>query len=139
MMSKSNRIPKVIVADDDAEMRSLIATALRRQRCEVIETKNGFEMLDELCSGLFDAKAEAPADLIISDLRMPGVTGMSLLAGLRSAGWNTPFILITAYGGAEVHLEAFRHGADACVDKPFDIDHLRRVAVSVLAAAGVEI
>lgn len=132
MESNIERRPRVLIAEDDPEMRSLIAAALRRARCEVIEAKNGYEMLDELCSGLFNPGVDPPADLIISDLRMPGVTGLSLLAGLRSAGWHTPFILITAYGGPEIHLEALRQGADACIDKPFDLEHLRAVVQSVL-------
>lgn len=135
MQPTIERRPRVLIAEDDPEMRSLIAAALRHARCEVIEAKNGYEMLDELCSGLFNPTVDPPADLIISDLRMPGVTGLSLLAGLRSAGWHTPFILITAYGSPEIHLEALRQGADACIDKPFDLEHLRAVVQNVLQAS----
>ena len=119
MQPTIERRPRVLIAEDDPEMRSLIAAALRHARCEVIEAKNGYEMLDELCSGLFNPAVDPPADLIISDLRMPGVTGLSLLAGLRSAGWHTPFILITAHDKPGLREMALRHGAASYLAKPF--------------------
>ncbi|MBI4821612.1 MAG: response regulator [Deltaproteobacteria bacterium] len=127
-----NRPPRVLVADDDFEMRRFIASALRRDGCQVVEVPNGMEMLDVLASELLFPKGNPPVDLIISDLRMPGVTGLSVLSGLQDSGWTTPFILITGFGGPEVESQAIREGAAAVFDKPFDIDELRRTVLDLI-------
>jgi CheY-like chemotaxis protein len=120
------------VAEDDFEMRRFIASALRRDGYDVVDVPNGMEMLDVLASELLYPKGNPPVDLIISDLRMPGVTGLSVLAGLRNSDWTTPFILITAFGGPEIEKEAIREGAAAVFDKPFDIDELRVTVLDLL-------
>ena len=76
-----------------------------------------------------------PADVIVSDERMPGVLGSEVLAGLREAQWPTPFILITGFGDEKTHQEAFRLGASAVFDKPFDLDDLRQTIADVLQRA----
>jgi DNA-binding NtrC family response regulator len=63
--------------------------------------------------------------LIISDVRMPGVSGLDVLATLRREDWSTPVILMTAFGDLETRAEARRLGAKALFDKPFDVDDLR--------------
>jgi DNA-binding NtrC family response regulator len=62
-----------------------------------------------------------PAELVISDLRMPGITGLSVLGGLRDLELRIPFILITAFGDAGTHALAHQLGATAVLDKPFDM------------------
>jgi DNA-binding NtrC family response regulator len=71
------------------------------------------------------ARDGRPLDLIITDVRMHGVTGLEILAGLRENDWSTPVILMTAFGDAELHAEAMRLGALAVLDKPFELDALR--------------
>lgn len=65
------------------------------------------------------------ADLIISDLRMPGMTGMELLAKVRETDSEVPFILITGYAEIDNAIEALRLGASDFIKKPFDMDELR--------------
>ena len=74
-------------------------------------------------------------DAIVSDVRMPGHSGLEMLAALRRAGWTTPVVLITAFGDRWVHDQARQLGAAAVLDKPFDIDALRAVLLS-LAGSG---
>src|SRR5262245_46918642 len=127
------KAPRILVAEDDAEMRNLLAATLRRHGYEVVEARNGEQLLDLIGSELLHPHTNAPVDLVISDVRMPGWSGLDVLAGLRSADWATPFIVITAFGDFDTHAEARRLGALAVFDKPFDLDDLCTV---VLYAAG---
>ena len=113
-------------------MRHLMASALRKDGYEIIEAKNGDQLFDLLMTQLRRPVATRPVELIISDLRMPGLTGLEVLAQLRESDWATPFILITAFGGAEVHDRALREGAAAVFDKPFDMDDLRTAVVNLV-------
>lgn len=118
----------VVVAEDDDDMRNLIVRALREEGFKVDAVRSGWELLNYLGARIVDGRAEPPLDLIISDVRMHGITGLSVLAGLRDTQWMTPFILITAFGDAKLHGEARRLGALAVFDKPFALGDLRRLA-----------
>lgn len=130
--------PRVLIAEDDPDLHRFLVTVFDQDGYIVDEVKTGFDLL---------ARASRPhsrdqeLDLIISDIRMPGLTGLEVLAGLRSphrpGGWNTPVILITAFGDEETHAEAKRLGA-AIFDKPFDIDDLRACAINMVSRAQVE-
>jgi DNA-binding response OmpR family regulator len=109
----------------------MLASALRSDGYEVVETPNGVALLEEISLLLFRGEA-LPADLIISDERMPGVLGSEVLAGLRGASWPVPFILITGFGDEGTRREAYRLGASAVFDKPFDLDDLRRSILQLL-------
>lgn len=115
---------RILLAEDNLEMLRLLSGALARDGYDVIEARTGAELLDHLIDHLLDG-GRAPVDLIISDLRMPGFTGLEILGGLRDDDPRTPFILITAFGGDETREEALRAGAAAVFDKPFDVDDLR--------------
>lgn len=120
---------RVLLAEDDTEMRRLLVSALRRERCEVIEARNGLQLLSQL-----EQEAERPAlDLIISDVRMPGRSGLEVLRVLRLTDRHTPVILITGFGDPDTHAEAHALGALAVFNKPFDLDDLRTLVVSLRA------
>ena len=116
-----SRSVRVLLAEDDAAMRALLAAKLRRSGLEVIEASSGNEALDLLARGLI---GQPPIDLILSDVRMPGFDGLNILASLRQVGTPIPVILITAFGSTAAHASAARLGAFAMVDKPFDVDDL---------------
>jgi len=122
---------RVLLADDDADMREMVASALRKDGYEVIEARDGWQMLQYLATHASDEE-DSPIDLVISDMRMPGKNGLDVLAGLRWADPSTPFILITGFGDMQTHMEARRLGASAVFDKPFDIEHLRNVVLNLL-------
>lgn len=127
---------RVLLAEDNRELRRLLAAGLRRNGYVVIEAATGFELLERL--GDLALRDEA-FDLIVSDVRMPGPTGLVAVEGLRHAtgapGVATPVLLITAFGDATTHAEARRLGA-VILDKPFDIDDFRACAASMLAVTG---
>jgi DNA-binding NtrC family response regulator len=113
----------ILLAEDDADMRDLLAQAFRRAGYEVIEAKNGTELLNFAATGYLRSPCTLP-DIIVSDVRMPGFTGMEVLAGLRSSDWAMPVVLISAFADPATHDEAQRLGAAMFLDKPFDVEEL---------------
>jgi two-component system response regulator (stage 0 sporulation protein F) len=122
----AGRRPHVLVADDDDDMRALVANALRRDGYVVMEARTGAEAL-RVVHGL----RRAP-DAIVTDIRMPDLSGLALLAGLRDEGSMTPIVVMSAFATDQVRTVADELGADAIFGKPFDIDDLRTVVMNVL-------
>jgi CheY-like chemotaxis protein len=121
--------PRVLVAEDDPEMRRLVVEALQRDGFDVIEACDGGRLLVRITSAY--AHPEAQVDLIISDIRMPICTGLQILKGLRDARWTTPVILMTAFSDEGVRANA--NALDAVLfDKPFAIDDLRTAVATLL-------
>ncbi|MCU0620491.1 MAG: response regulator [Gemmatimonadales bacterium] len=98
----------------------------------MIEAGDGTKALDEMATGLLRPDSPGPPDIVVSDIRMPGKTGLELLAGLRRADWATPVILITGFGDRHTLAEAQRLGAAAVFDKPFDVDDLRTAVLNLM-------
>jgi DNA-binding response OmpR family regulator len=122
----AGRRPRVLVADDDDDMRALVASALRLDGYVVIEARDGAEVLRVI------SRPESVPDVIVTDIRMPGRSGLTLLAGLRVEGWMTPIVVMSAFVTDQVRTVANQFGADAVLGKPFDIDDLRTVVMNVL-------
>lgn len=128
---KYARVPRILVAEDDREMRALLVASLRSDGYEVIEAANGLALIHEF-SRLLAHGNDHLVDLVVSDERMPGCLGTEVLAGLREFDWRTPFILITAFGDAQTHRTADLLGAAAVFDKPFDLDEFRDSVRTIL-------
>jgi CheY-like chemotaxis protein len=128
LKSTKSTHPRILLGEDDADMRKLLAEALHERGYTVVECGDGLSVLNKLSSVLMSpevaAKDAEPFALIISDIRMPGVTGLTILDGVRLFDEFPPMILITAFGDEETHAEAKRQGAAAMFDKPFDVDDL---------------
>jgi CheY-like chemotaxis protein len=118
-------LPHVLVAEDDDDMRALLVHALRKGHYRVSECSDGWGLLAKVNSYLSPetGRREEKIDLIISDIRMPGLTGMELLDGVEGIPGFPPMILITAFGDEDTHRRAHRLGA-VTFDKPFDLDDL---------------
>jgi CheY-like chemotaxis protein len=121
---------RILVAEDDREMRRMMTASLSDEGFVVVEAGDGNRLLELIGSQLLSPNRDH-VDLIISDVRMPGHTGLEVLAGLRGSDWATPFILITAFGDEETHAEARRLGAVAIFDKPFDLDDLKTAVMNL--------
>jgi CheY-like chemotaxis protein len=125
---------RLLVAEDDEALRSLIADTLRADGYQVMEVRHGLELLEVLEPAMFEGQHDVQPDLIISDYHMPGCTGMSILAGIHSTGLNIPFIVITAFGDEATHTKARNLGAVAVLNKPFALNDLRTAVLSYLRA-----
>ena len=73
-------------------------------------------------------------DVILSDMRMPGLTGLEALLTLRRANWQVPMILMTAFGSADVCREAERLGVEVVLEKPYAVRDLVAAVLSRLSA-----
>lgn len=126
----------IVVADDDAEMRSLLADTLRSDGFAVSEAKDGQELLAMLVPSTDRAAkggTSSVPDLVVTDVQMPGATGLRVLSHVRRAHPTVPVILITAFGSAELHAQAKRLGAATVLDKPFDMSVLRALVRRLLS------
>jgi CheY-like chemotaxis protein len=126
------RLPRVLLAEDDDEMRLLLADELRHDGYDVLEARDGKEMELRLKS-VRHCPLTAP-DVIIMDVRMPGHSGLEILTLLRTANWTTPVVLITAFPEPDIVARASELNATV-FGKPFDIDDLRFAVLSHRRAA----
>jgi len=121
---------RILLAEDDPELRSLLAEALRRDGHQVMEVANGVA-LDDVIRELAAQSPGHPHEIVISDVRMPGRTGLSVLESHRGCPWCPRFIFMTGFGDEELRDEARGLGAAAVIEKPFEMDELREVLEDV--------
>jgi len=119
---------RILLAEDDPELRSLIAMVLRRNGFQVEMARDGSEALERLASTVLRRPAGRTVDLLITDHRMPKFDGLDVIEALRLTGVHTPIILITAFGDAAIHARAETLGVAAVLDKPFDLQDLLSLA-----------
>ncbi|MGH8280388.1 MAG: response regulator [Gammaproteobacteria bacterium] len=117
---------RILVVDDDAELRALLEEYLSRHAYEVASVGDGMAM-DE-------ALAEARFDLVVLDLMLPGEDGISLCRRLRSRS-GIPVIMLTARGGESDRITGLETGADDYLPKPFNPRELLARIQSVLRRA----
>lgn len=115
----------VLLAEDDANLRSMLSIVLRRDGHRVREFRDGADLDAELVHNYPEGRIRPENVLIVADMRMPAQDGLSVIRQLRRRGNQLPFILMTAFGDAQTHAAAWELGALAVLDKPFDFDDLR--------------
>jgi DNA-binding response OmpR family regulator len=116
----------LLVVEDDGEMRDLLTEALREEGYRAESAVDGAEALIRLRTETFAA--------IILDKRMPGLSGLDILPGLRTICPHAPVILITAFGDDGTRGEAIDKGAFTCLLKPFPMEELFRALRLALAS-----
>ncbi len=117
------RHQRVFLAEDDDDLRTLMRAALERDGCDVVEARNGAELIDLL--GLTVECPTTQPDVVVTDVRMPHFSGLGVLRTLRQANWSVPVILVTVDPGPAVQADAKQWGAVAVFRKPFDLEDLR--------------
>jgi CheY-like chemotaxis protein len=117
MTAPMAREPMVLLADDDDAMLSLLRVSLEKQGYSVAWARDGRELIGRLAQAKGSGRVP---DVVVSDARMPGATGIDALRWLRTHLPEVPFILITAFGDAYTHRLARSLGARDVLDKPFD-------------------
>lgn len=118
---KKNRI---LVVDDDHSMRLALAESLESCGYDIAAAENGREALELFRNGKFD--------LVVTDMKMPGMTGIDVLRVVKELAPDVPVILITAYGTVGTAVEAMKEGAAEFIMKPFSLDDLEAVVKHVL-------
>jgi len=123
----------IVIAEDDYEMRRLVAAALRETGDHVVEARDGLDLLDIIRAWYYPGTRAHPIDVIVSDVRMPGLTGLDIVEMLQDRSLRIPVVLTTAFGSAVLRAEATRRGVAAVLDKPFEMSELRAVVDRVAA------
>jgi len=113
----SNSKPRILVVDDEPSIREFLQIMLKREKMVVETASNGREALEKLAHEAFD--------LIISDIQMPEVSGLELLAKVREQDPNALVLMITAFGSTESAVEAMKLGAYDYLTKPFTDDDVK--------------
>lgn len=111
-MSALGRAPRVVVADDDDDMRDALCDLLSRLSVQVESAASGCD-LGVLLAG------DGPIDLLITDVRMPWVTGLQVALAARNAGLRIPIIVITAFPDDEIRSKVAALGSAVLLAKPF--------------------
>src|SRR2546428_99686 len=122
----NNKTPRILIVDDDAGQRSLLDSFLRSQGFETVPVASGERALEVLRS--------EEVSMMISDVRMPGITGLETLRRARQQHSVLPVLLVTAYADIREAVGAMRDGALNYLAKPIDLDEL---LVSVQQATGI--
>jgi two-component system response regulator (stage 0 sporulation protein F) len=115
---------KILVVDDEEGARDLFNTILTDEGYDVSLASGGEEAL-----GLFKNN---PFNLVITDIKMPGMDGLQLLQEIRKMGSKTDVIMVTAYGEVESYLKAMSLGAAEYINKPIRIKELKRIVHKIL-------
>jgi DNA-binding NtrC family response regulator len=115
---------RILVIDDEAILRDAIAEALRRAGHAVDAFDSGRPALD--------AFAQGGVDLVISDLRMPGMDGVSVLEEAKRLAPDVPFLIVTAHGTVETAVGAMKKGAYDFIIKPFKLEELEALVARAL-------
>lgn len=128
-MSESSRI---LVAEDDLRIRTVLQRLLGAAGHEVVAAKHGREALEQLeqVQG-----GEAPFELVITDINMPEMGGEELLREIKERGYALPVIVLTARNDPSLITECFTHDAYRFLTKPFTSDELRTVVAAALSEA----
>jgi two-component system response regulator PilR (NtrC family) len=111
------RAPRILVVDDERSMRELLAIVLRREGYEVLLAENGKTAIAML--------EREPVDILISDIKMPDLSGVDVLRAAKRIDQDILGIMITAFASTDTAVEAMRLGACDYLSKPFDVDLLR--------------
>ncbi len=117
-------MPNILIVDDEQSYRQLLSLVFESDGNKIRTAMNGRQALDLL--------QEEPADVIISDVKMPDMDGIELLRALRETQPDIGVILMTAFASVETAREAFKLGADDFITKPFDVEELKLIVRKTL-------
>jgi two-component system, NtrC family, response regulator PilR len=109
--------PRILLVDDEPSMREMLRIVLRRDGYEVVMAENGREAI-RLLQG-------EPFDLLLSDIRMPDISGVDVLRAAKDLNRDIVAFMMTAFASTESAVEAMRLGAVDYFTKPFNVDELR--------------
>ena len=115
----NNDKKRILVVEDDEEMKSLLKGFVEKEGYEADFVEKGTYGFKKLITESFS--------LIITDIQIPGFSGLDILPGLKKLQPETPIIVITAFGDQEVQNRAYEMGATAYLEKPICFDELREL------------
>jgi len=120
---------RVLIVDDEKNMRWVLGQALSSDGFDVVEAVDGNSALDSI--------AEQEPDVMVLDHRMPAPDGMEVLRKVRAKGMSFPIIMLTAHGNVALAVEAMKAGASEYLTKPFDLEELKLAIDKALQYSGL--
>ncbi len=123
---------RVLIADDEASLRKVLSSALKREGYDIVAVKNGDEALEVLEASIQPDTGE-PFSLVISDVRMPGLDGLTLLGRIKKRFKDLPVVLLTAHGTVDLAVQALKQGAFDFITKPYERDELLTIVKKAIA------
>ena len=120
-----SRTCRILVVDDEAGIRTLLARVLKKEGYEVDEAEDGI-------AGLRCAET-GRHDMLLLDLKMPGKDGLEVMSTLRRAGHEMPILMLTAHSSVETAVQAMKLGAFDYIRKPFDVEELKATVQRALS------
>jgi len=124
---------RILFAEDDKELRTLVAMRLRTAGFDITEAASGGELMDFLVDTVQPDGSIALFDMVLSDINMPDFSALDVMTCVPCCLRDTPIVLITAFGDTATHERALRLGATAVLDKPFRLDALTGTICDILA------
>ena len=121
---------RIMIIEDDEEMRSLLKDFFEEEGFETDSVSNGVDALRMLSKDHFD--------LVITDIRMPGLTGLDILPRIRRLKPEIPIIVMTAYGSDDVRRRSLERGATLYLEKPIHLSKLRTVIREMVLRKSLE-
>ena len=118
---------RILVVEDDQKMKDGLQYIMRKEGYFVDAVNSGEAALKKIKAVEYD--------LIISDLKLPGISGMDVLKAIKQYDKNVFFIIITAYGKVDNAVSAMKEGAEDYILKPFDMEEMRLVVKKPLKNA----
>ncbi len=122
--------PRILIVDDDQSVRDVLSIVFRKQGYQIEEARDAGDALGKLKNRSFD--------LIVSDIKMPDLSGIDLLRKVKSLRPELPFVLITAFASTNDAVEAMKLGAEDYITKPFNLDELRITMDKILRKKSLE-
>jgi len=126
---------RILLAEDDGELRMLLALRLRGTGFDVTEACDGQDLLERLLEGPSSEGGSDPFDLVLSDLNMPPFNALDVMIGAHSHLKTTPVVLMTSFADAHTREQARRLGVTEVLDKPLRLDDLSATLGRILRHA----
>ncbi len=120
----------ILIVEDKDSMLQMLKELFHEEGMNVLMARDGIEALKKI--------RDEKIDIILTDLRLPGMDGLSLLKEIKAIDSSIPVIVMTAYGSVETAVEAMKMGAVDFITKPFNTDHLIMLVKKVLEARSIQ-
>ena len=119
-------MPAILVVDDELSMREFLKILLEKEGYEVTTASEASSAIDLIQNKAFD--------LVLSDIKMPGISGLSLLEKIKEIDDSIAVIMITAFASPENAVIAMKSGAFDYITKPFKVDEIIKIIKSAISA-----
>ena len=120
---------RILIADDEAALLKTMAFTLKRKGYEAVTFADGKSAYNAI---MIASKNGKFFDLIITDIQMPGLSGLELIRKIREAGIKAPILAITGFGNKQMVVDLMQAGCNDFLDKPFSMnEYIERISILI--------